>query len=937
MEATINPLIQKALFLLLIALAGASYAQVPQIERDALVALYNSTDGANWTDNTGWLGAAGTECSWFGVSCYADSGKSVSNLSLWKNGLNGTIPSELGNLSNLTYLHLGSNSLTGTIPSELGNLTKLTQILLFSNSLTGGIPAELGNLTNLTLLQLSYNSLSGTIPSELDSLTKLTTTNYDGNLFVGPGFSISSVERDALVELYNSTDGANWTDNTGWMGEVGTECSWFGVTCSSGSVSSLDLLSNSLIGTIPIELGNLTNLKYLRLDVNILRGSIPSELSNLTNLAYLNLADNSLIGSIPIELGNLTNLNFLRLESNSLSGSIPSELGNLTKLTNLQLFNNLLTGSIPDELKKLTKLSYLWLSGNSFSGTIPRELQKLSTLTVTGGAPSSTLRVNHNNHFVEDLDRDGIDDEIDEDLGSPAPIKKVVTPDYSLSILGSGRVVNLVSNSTYKNKFKEIAEGNTLETEDAKLVTNILYKHFEDAFDFITIAGGCVDSMTCNVKARYHGRSFPVKRDVEGIGSELIDHTREYGSDGKLRSVNHFSHLNGLTYGPSLHEIMHAWGNHIEFFQELGGLTTVGQVCSNRGHWGNSNIGGQLGGWQPQSLKELGEGAYQAKGYSRDQFGGIAQGDNSAPYSNFELYLMGLIGIDEVGHDIKIAQDLAWEDQLKGSFEASTIHTVSMEEVIKRLGKRSPDHLNSQKDFRAMYVVVSEEPLALNEWGYIDKQIHDFQLQASDDFDSDFNFWEATQGKATMTFGQTDTFLKTEAISSPLVDDSGVEDESSTNTATITADKAAADKIIADAVEWPSPYSGVTPDTSLGLAFNNIGVVDVGDGTIYTCLRVFTNGAPAPINGISQFDVGLKIVSSTDATVQITKSRAFNAISALNEDGQLPDCSGVFETTTGLYTDIIQSGTTVLDTKWNLIDPKQLILKLESAQELRAN
>ena len=60
MRITIKPLIQKALFLLLISLAGVSYAQIPQIEREALVALYNSTDGANWTDNTGWLGEAGT-------------------------------------------------------------------------------------------------------------------------------------------------------------------------------------------------------------------------------------------------------------------------------------------------------------------------------------------------------------------------------------------------------------------------------------------------------------------------------------------------------------------------------------------------------------------------------------------------------------------------------------------------------------------------------------------------------------------------------------------------------------------------------------------------------------------------------------------------------------------------------------------------------------
>ena len=56
-----------SLLLLLISLAAASHAQVPQIERDALVALYNSTDGANWTDNTGWNGSAGGECDWKGV------------------------------------------------------------------------------------------------------------------------------------------------------------------------------------------------------------------------------------------------------------------------------------------------------------------------------------------------------------------------------------------------------------------------------------------------------------------------------------------------------------------------------------------------------------------------------------------------------------------------------------------------------------------------------------------------------------------------------------------------------------------------------------------------------------------------------------------------------------------------------------------------------
>jgi hypothetical protein len=83
--------------------------------------------------------------------------------------------------------------------------------------------------------------------------------------------------------------------------------------------------------------------------------------------------------------------------------------------------------------------------------------------------------------------------------------------------------------------------------------------------------------------------------------------------------------------------------------------------------------------------------------------------------------------------------------------------------------------------------------------------------------------------------------------------------------------------------------------------------------------------------------MGLKVASLSEATVQITKSREFNTIDALNEKAQAPDCSGIFETTTGVYTDIIQTDTSVLETTWNLIDPTNLILKLDSFRELTTN
>ena len=440
-------------------MSGTAYSQVPQIERDALIALYNSTDGANWKDNTGWMGAAGTECTWFGVTC---SNNSVARLSFWQNQLTGTIPSELGNLTNLTYLHFGANSLSGSIPKELGNLTKLTGIYLFSNALTGAIPQEWSDITNV---------------------------NYGGNLFAGTSFTISATERDALIALYNSTDGENWKDNTGWLGEVGTECDWFGVYC-----------------------GGKNTVTQILLGGNLLKGSIPNE------------------------FGNLINLNYVVFNSNSLSGPIPESFWNLP-WTAIHLRGNSLSGDLDKlKIKNLSKFKQLDLAGNSFTGALPREIEKSEEITY--------LAINHNNHYLDDVDRDGIDDAIDPDLTSPASIQVIDTPDYSVSILGGGRVVNLVSNTTYKEEFKEIVSGSRRTKDDIKTLTNILYKHFEDEFDFIQIAGGCVNVIPCITKHKSYGRHYGVKNEVKGTGEQLFDFTQEYGSGGKLKSVNYFPHMN---------------------------------------------------------------------------------------------------------------------------------------------------------------------------------------------------------------------------------------------------------------------------------------------------------------------------------------------------------------------------------------------------------
>ncbi len=136
--------------LILIPMSYAD-AQIPQVERDALIALCNSTDGANWSRNFGWLVIEGSECAWHGVDCYINwpDEYHVEVLYLDTNQLSGSIPAELGNLSNLKWLYLHTNQLSGSIPPELGNLSSLTFMRLYSNQLSGSIPAELEDLSAL--------------------------------------------------------------------------------------------------------------------------------------------------------------------------------------------------------------------------------------------------------------------------------------------------------------------------------------------------------------------------------------------------------------------------------------------------------------------------------------------------------------------------------------------------------------------------------------------------------------------------------------------------------------------------------------------------------------------------------------------------------------------------------------------------------------------
>lgn len=225
----------------------------------------------------------------------------------------------------------------------------------------------------------------------------------------------------ALVDLYNSTDGAHWNNNTNWLN--GPVSSWYGIAVSGDRVYSISLVNNNLNGTLPSSLSKLSQLTFLELTSNYLTGAIPSSLGNLTNLTELFLNYNQLNGHIPSSVGNLINLYDLALNSNQLTGSIPPSLSNLTKVVEFNLDHNQLSGNIPSSFgsKAMINLDIFALSNNQLTGRIPASLSHLGTSVsielennqLSGSVPTDFLNLGEfdglflSNNF---LTFDGIED-----------------------------------------------------------------------------------------------------------------------------------------------------------------------------------------------------------------------------------------------------------------------------------------------------------------------------------------------------------------------------------------------------------------------------------------------------------------------------------------------------------------------------------------------
>ena len=337
---------------------------IPTSEYDTLVGLFHATAGTGWNDNSNWLDPNSAE--WYGIGVtnlefdddenFLLNSGNVCEIILETNGLSGTIPGSLNNLTWLETLDLSGNRLSGSIPG-FTFLNHLQTLDLSSNQLSGEIPTGFGHLElHLQTLDLSANDLSGAIPYDIYSMPQLETLDLSENQLSG------------LIELgfmnHLQTLDLHGNDFGGTLFYVG----------DFQQLQYMDLSVNAIVGTIPVSSGfflegSESTLQHLDLSDNELSGPVPA-VGYYSQLEYLNLSGNQLSGGIPVGFDALSTLQVLDLSRNQLTNGIPN-LGGLGQLQTLNLSDNHLSGPMPPAtLLELDNLRDLNLSGNQFTGAV---------------------------------------------------------------------------------------------------------------------------------------------------------------------------------------------------------------------------------------------------------------------------------------------------------------------------------------------------------------------------------------------------------------------------------------------------------------------------------------------------------------------------------------------------------------------------------------
>ena len=394
----------------------------------AVKALYNSTNGPNWKHNDSWLDGDPCAKRWKGVTCDSVEGETrIVGVFLGGNDLQGTLPSEMAELTKLRLLGLSYNKLNGTLPIGFFQMQSLAS-MDFSGCfrLSGSLPNEI-SMKSLNILALGSNNFSGDLPTKWQTPNLQNLYLYDNKFTGNLPEGISELKHLKELDISINKLNGSLPDSYGKLSELtklwlyrnkldygSIPEGWSGLERLSDihldnlegsfplifqhwpAIISIDFSSGQLQGAIPDSLCRSVNLKILFIYNNTLNGSIPQCMCNMTSLEILDASNNQLSGSIPMCIGGMSAISHLSLSRNKLSGSIPTSIGGLGNLHIFDISYNQLSGKLPTDLNRVTSMQKFIVDNNMFNTTIIGVKKFFQQLSVTVYLYGGSCKMSHN-------------------------------------------------------------------------------------------------------------------------------------------------------------------------------------------------------------------------------------------------------------------------------------------------------------------------------------------------------------------------------------------------------------------------------------------------------------------------------------------------------------------------------------------------------------
>jgi Metallo-peptidase family M12/Putative metal-binding motif len=199
-------------------------------------------------------------------------------------------------------------------------------------------------------------------------IEKIDGTGKFGVCITSADLPCDTITANKLEDFYNALDGANWTQNSGWVNAASGNCdfcTWHGVYCNYlGLVDSIVLANNNVSDTLLASLQLPISLKKLDLSDNVIEGKLPSQWLSLSKLVELDLSNNMLNDTIPNLYIRYKNLQKIDLHGNAFHGYLPPNTAYISGFNYFDVSNNNLTGCFEPSLLTMQN-EYLNLTGNA--------------------------------------------------------------------------------------------------------------------------------------------------------------------------------------------------------------------------------------------------------------------------------------------------------------------------------------------------------------------------------------------------------------------------------------------------------------------------------------------------------------------------------------------------------------------------------------------